>query len=678
MKRLSLLSSVLFLCSSVLSGQQSKELHEVTVSARRSIKDIGTQQTRLDSLALKENVALSMADILAYNSSLFVKNHGRATLSTVSFRGTSPSHTQVTWNGMSVNSPMTGMTDFSTIPSFFIDRTSIIHGASSVSESGGGLGGAVKLETTPDNTEKWNLQYIQGIGSFSTFDEFAKISYATPKWQLTTRVSYSSSPNDYKYVNHDKKVNIYDENHNIIGQYNPIERNRSGAFHDFHIMQEAHYNTLRSDRIGIAVWFSNLNRHLPMLTTDYGNESEFLNLQRERTLRSVVNWTHTRSKWQLKSRAGHEYSLQRYRYEREVAEGMKVVMSRTRSVQNSFFGQADCEYYPSDKWMFTLSLTARQHFVRSTDKEITLENNKRDFVGYDKARIEISAAASVRWQPTDRIGLSAILRQEMAGTRRSPLIPAMFADFLLVRDCNLTLKGSVTRNYRTPSLNDLFFMPGGNPDLKDEKGFSYDGGLVFNTPLGSKLTLGGSATWFESRIDNWILWLPTPKGYFSPRNVKRVHSYGIEAKADLLYRPHSDWIIDLSGSLGWTPSINAGEKISAADQSVGKQLPYTPRLSASVVGRLSWRSWAFTYKWNHYSERFTMSSNSPSLTGHLPPYYMSNISLEKKFKFRPLDLQIKMAINNLFNEDYLSVLSHPMPGINYEIFLILTPKLQRS
>ena len=49
--------------------------------------------------------------------------------------------------------------------------------------------------------------------------------------------------------------------------------------------------------------------------------------------------------------------------------------------------------------------------------------------------------------------------------------------------------------------------------------------------------------------------------------------------------------------------------MSPADQSVGKQLPYVPEHSASLTGRLSWRSWAFLYKWAFYSERFTMSSN---------------------------------------------------------------------
>lgn len=69
-----------------------------------------------------------------------------------------------------------------------------------------------------------------------------------------------------------------------------------------------------------------------------------------------------------------------------------------------------------------------------------------------------------------------------------------------------------------------------------------------------------------------------------------------------------------------------------------------------------------------------MSSNDYSLTGHLPKYFMSNISLEKNVSFNFADFQFKLAVNNLFDEDYLSVLSRPMPGINFEFFVSVTPK----
>ena len=215
-----LLFSILVVCPSVLSAQgitrRIHQIDEVTVWGKRPMKEIGVQKTKFDSLALKENIALSMADILTFNSSVFVKSYGRATLSTVAFRGTSPSHTQVTWNGMRINNPMLGMTDFSTIPSYFIDQASLLHGTSSVNETGGGLGGLVKLGTAPEVAEGFNAQYVQGIGSFKTFDEFARFTYGSERWHVSTRAVYSSSPNDYKYTNHDKKINIYDEDKNIV------------------------------------------------------------------------------------------------------------------------------------------------------------------------------------------------------------------------------------------------------------------------------------------------------------------------------------------------------------------------------------------------------------------------------------------------------------------------------
>lgn len=656
-----------------------KKLREVVVWGKRPMKEIGVQKTAFDSVALKENIALSMADILTFNSSVFVKSYGRATLSTVAFRGTSPSHTQVTWNGMRINNPMLGMTDFSTIPAYFIDNASLLHGTSSVNETGGGLGGLVRLATTPDVGEGINAQYVQGIGSFSTFDEFGRFTYGDDHWSVSTRVVYSSSPNDYKYVNHDKKVNIYDDDHNIIGQYHPTERNRSGAYKDFHALQEIYYNTNKGDRFGLNAWFIKSNRELPMLTTDYGDERDFENRQRENTFRGVLSWDHNRSSWKAGAKAGYIHTWMAYDYRREITEGNWADMTRSRSKVNTVFGQLEGEYTPARRWYFTANLSAHQHFVRSEDKNIILQDGDKAIVGYDKGRIELSGAFSAKWQPVDPIGLSVVLREEMFGDIWAPLIPAFFIDGLISRKGNVMVKASVSKNHKFPTLNDLYFLPGGNPDLRSENGWSYDAGASFDIGWTRPfpVSVGGSVTWFDSYIDDWIMWLPTTKGFFSPRNVKKVHAYGIEGKLNLAMEPFKGWVVDLNGSYSWTPSVNRGEKMSPADQSVGKQLPYVPKHSASLTGRLTWRSWGFLYKWAYYSERFTMSSNDYTLTGHLPRYFMSNISLEKGLSFKPVDLQLKFAVNNLFNEDYLSVLSRPMPGINFEFFIGITPKFTK-
>ena len=658
-------------------SRRTIDIDEVTVVGNRPMKEIGLQQTKLDSALLKENISLSIADVLTFNSSIFVKSYGRATLSTVAFRGTEASHTQVTWNGMRINNPMLGMVDFSMIPSYFIDDATLLHGSSSVNETGGGLGGAVKLSTKAADAEGFGLQYIQGVGSFQTFDEFLRLTYGNTHWQLSTRVAYSSSPNEYKFTNREKKENIYDEDKNIIGQYYPTTRNRSGAYKDLHILQEAYYNTGRGDRIGLSAWYINSNRELPTLTVDYGSDKAFENRQREQTFRGILSWDHLRSNWKVGAKAGYTFSWMPYDYKRDVGNGTMASMIRARNRVSTVYGQVEGEYYVGKKWLFTASLSAYQHFAQNRDKNIITTEGDSRVVGYDKARVELSGAVSAKWKPIERLGATLTLREDMFGRDHSPIIPALFVDGVLSKRGNIVAKASVSRNYRFPTLNDLYFLPGGNKDLRKESGWSYDAGLSFAIGKSQSYSLSGSATWFESRIHDWIIWLPSPMGYYKPSNIALVHSYGVELKGDFAVQLGRDWRLDVNATYSWTPSIDYGENLSEADRSYGKQLVYIPLHSAAATAALKWRSWSLLYKWCYYSERYTMSSNDIMLTGKLPEYFMNNVSLEKGFSTRWTDLTLKGSVNNLFDEEYMSVLSRPMPGINFEIFLGITPKWGR-
>ena len=95
---------------------------------------------------------------------------------------------------------------------------------------------------------------------------------------------------------------ILDDDHNIIGSYYPIERNKSGAYHDFHALQEVYYNTGHGDRFGLQAWYVNSKRGLPMLSVDHKENDDYLNQQREQTLRSILSWDHLRKsgKWASK------------------------------------------------------------------------------------------------------------------------------------------------------------------------------------------------------------------------------------------------------------------------------------------------------------------------------------------------------------------------------------------
>jgi iron complex outermembrane receptor protein len=298
-------------------------------------------------------------------------------------------------------------------------------------------------------------------------------------------------------------------------------------------------------------------------------------------------------------------------------------------------------------------------------------DGKRDSVSvYDQARVELSGVVSAKWRPVERLGLSLVLRKEMFGDEWAPVIPAFFADYMLSKRGNIIVKGSVSRNFRFPTLNDLYFQPGGNPNLKKESGFTYDLGAEFSVGSERNYSLRGEASWFSSRIDDWIAWLPTVKGFHTPVNIGRVHACGVELTGVLDMLLGGDWRLDLNGNFSWTPSIDLGDPISPDDVSYGKQLPYIPKFSSSAAGRLTFRTWSFDYKWCWYSERFTTTSNTlDTKIGRVQPYYMSDVSIEKQFEMNWADLSVKCAVRNLFDEEYESVLSHPMPGINFEVFV---------
>ncbi len=134
-------------------------------------EEAGMKQTKVDSLVMRNKVNLSLSDLLSENTSVFIKNHGRGALATASFRGTAASHTQVTWNGMNISSPMAGMVDFSLIPVYIIDDLNLKHGASSIADQSGGIGGSINIANSADWAERRTVKYIQGMGSFRTFDE---------------------------------------------------------------------------------------------------------------------------------------------------------------------------------------------------------------------------------------------------------------------------------------------------------------------------------------------------------------------------------------------------------------------------------------------------------------------------------------------------------------------------
>ena len=650
------------------------DIAEVEVRARRQLSDIGVSRDDIDTSLLRSSVSLSMADVLMSATGVYVKHSGRASLSTVAIRGAGASHTQVTWNGLKINSPMMGQVDFSSIPAYFVGEAKVLYGTSSLGKVSGGLGGAVTLHTPMRHTEGVHVDYVQGIGSWCTLDEYLSVAYGSHKWSSRIQLLLSTSDNDFSYINRDRKENLYDDNKNIIAQYYPKERNVNGKYRDMHVMGNVVYNMVSAPmKVGLCCWYTNQDRERPMLSSSYIKGMRFENRHREQTLRAVARADYSTETAHIEASVGFQRMQTSYDYSRDPGNGEMVALVKSRNNEQTAMCKVDISYMGVDNLALRMVCEHDIQSVDNKDRDVVMADGSKTVIGYNERRAETSAVADIMWRPLPALGLRLTMREELCDGRLQPLLPAFMAEWTACesRERTLRVRGSVSRNYRRPSLNDLYYMPGGNVDLKAEQGRTADVALTYTdvSPLWGSLRM--ELACFDSDVDNWIMWLPTAKGFFSPRNVKRVHAYGAELKLHLSRSIFREWHCNIDGNYTLTKSINNGEKLSPADKSQGKQLPFIPIHTGNINATLTWRSWQLAYSWNGYSERFTMSSNAVTYTGQLKAYGIENVSLQKRFPLTHGEVKVKLTANNIFNKEYQSILSRPMPGRNYECLVII-------
>lgn len=664
--KISLILIISFLSSIHVNGQiynlrDTIKLQEVTIYGKRKIEQIGVTRTKVDSTILKSSICNTLSEVLSQNTTIYIKSYGRGSMSTASFRGTAPSHTQVTWNGMKLNSPMLGMVDFSLIPSYFIDDLTLLHGAGSVDVSDGALGGAIVL-TNKKIKEKYKLHFIQGFASYKTYDSYLKFNYSLGKWYFASRIYHVQSENDFSYKNLDKslKWEIDSKGRKYKTVENaPKDYNKNGEFKNTHYLQEVYYKLDNFNKFSFVTWLFNSDRSLPTLTVNWSDLDKLnTNKQEDIGIRSVISWKHTKEKYNILSRIGYSYNELNYLLKNKITNGTNIAINSRSKVKN-IYSEINSSYYPIKDFKITGKINYNLFNVDS------YESKKR--TGYIKYRSELSTYLAIRYKAFGFWGLSYNIRKTFNNDITSPLINAFLTDFLIWRRYNLILKSSIVKNYHIPTLNDLYFIPGGNPDLKTEDGETIDVGLEFSKPL-KKGLISGSATYYYSDIKNWIVWIPTFKGFWEPKNVRKVIAKGIELKMTF-QKEIGDWKIYSSGTWGQTISTNYGDPTSWGDESIGKQLIYVPKYSSSLMTKIQYKKYFISHKYYHYSRRFTTSSNDITERDDVLPFIMNNLTIGRSFKIKKINLDISCIINNLFDEQYQSVLKRPMPLRNYNLLI---------
>jgi iron complex outermembrane receptor protein len=223
-----------------------------------------------------------------------------------------------------------------------------------------------------------------------------------------------------------------------------------------------------------------------------------------------------------------------------------------------------------------------------------------------------------------------------------------------------TLKASLSKNYRIPTLNDRYWQNAGDLKLLPEK--SYAGEIGWNLRIGKTVF---SNTWFAQRVDDWIQWSPDATGNFRPKNLKQVLAEGIEFKMHSKVKMGGTTVAPMA-TYQLTRSVTT-EAVPSEQYTVGKQLIYTPKSVASLYLQLSRGTYSADFSAQYSGVRFTEAGNSPIYA--LPSLVVCNLSAGKHVTIRRHALDLRLSARNIFNSDYQLYAGHAMPGRNYTLQL---------
>ncbi len=279
----------------------------------------------------------------------------------------------------------------------------------------------------------------------------------------------------------------------------------------------------------------------------------------------------------------------------------------------------------------------------------------------DKLRNDMSIDLSLSHIIAEKFGVLASINQRLLDGKFLPNQSSLGLDYLLSPSKNYHLKGSIGKSIQLPSLNDLYWVPGGNPDLKPENSFNSELSFSISENVGRNMSIESELTLFRSSIKDMIVWLPLNASVWQPQNLNNVVSKGIEIYSRYSY---SSGINRLFITLNYSfTDARKTNSTSGNDESVDKQLIYVPRNSGSIrikynYGKLSSEWWTV-----YTGARFIASDNSEKLDSYL----LHNFSLRINLGNRKLEFNPGLSVDNIFANRYINVVAYPMPMRSFRL-----------
>lgn len=562
---------------------------------RRNIKTV------IDALRLATGVAV-------------FSSGGPGTLAQIQMRGTKSAHTMILIDGVIVNSPTTGIFDFSNLLIDNIDRIEILRGAQSMLYGSDAIGGVINIITkrgSGSSTAKAFLEY----GSFSSLREGAMASGAHGPFDFSVSLSRWDITS-FSAANYRRGANERD------------------PFHNWQAAGKFGVNLPKEGRLEFTLRWWNSDAHFDGPNADvFGSKSTNRNLMLSGSYEQpLTEW------WSQKL---------------TLAQGNERLISVGGSVQKNLSTGVVGAAFPFLSDIEALNRRIEwQHNVKIS-KELLLTGGYQFREEQADATSSFSATTPIRLLSTHAGYAQAQVNLHerflmTAGVRQDSY--SVFGDATTYRvtggyripETGTKFRSSYATGFRAPTLNDLFFQNFANETLQPEKAQTLDVG-VDQAFLNDALKVGAGYFWTRSR--NLIQFVsssacPPATAPFGlcPVNVQLAKSQGWESTVD--YSISKSVAVRGQYTYTLTRNLQNGARLARYPvHQVSASLLYRPIDPLSV-----------TVDYRYVGSRFNDAANATKMG----TFGMVNVSANYQLTNR---IEVYTRIENLTDQDYEEVAS---------------------
>ena len=576
-------------------------MQEVKVNAKQ-LFPLDTQDRIIKFNALEAN--LLGAYYFNSQANINVLNNGNFGLSTASANGLSSAYTAITWKGMQLNSALNGVADLNLIDLSLFDELHFQRPNSKSQKNIGLFSQGIELKNNDSTLNA--IGFTLSSFSSSRLNYKWKKKYKKSDFQVAT--SLFNSKNNFPYQE-------------ILSGNKDLLRMQNADFQNYSFLSSYSRTLNAFSKLEFSIWLNASERGLPASLT----QNISLARQADSSLRSAMTFTHAKAKNELVLSVNHTAETNLYN------DTLLKIYGRHLLNKSNFV--ADFSHMFSTKWTAKMGGLASNSNVNSTNYE------NRFNVFQSSVYTNIEFVERNKWSATIQLKLDYFIDKFS--------LPNGLIQFKSRWNNKQQIDFKLQSLYRFPTLNDLFWNPGGNANLKPENGYLSEFIWHFDSKNLSWRN-GISANYLKDKI----AWRPSNSGIWMPINILESRNVAINTFIQLNISKEFSWNMNLNYQIGQEKRANDFQ-----------QAYYLPRFKGNNEFTYQYKSWKLKSLSNFQSQ--ILASDAVVIKG----FVLAGVLVEKQLLLNQRQVQLGFLADNIFNYKYQSIAYRAMPGINFKLSL---------